>query len=262
MKKTEKQNKIRMFLEWGQSNIKYQNRKTNFLYLKTFLIGNRAITLISLVITIIVLIILSSVGIYLSLGDNGIFKEIKQAKELYENAQRKENEELNELYSQVILATNSNSQVTINMKQLIDIVYPIGSIYISTSEVNPKGIIGGEWERYAEGRTLIGAGNGTDVNGKSMEFSINNEGGEYDHKISIAEMPSHNHEYTNGGDALVIYSNIDEPKQKNYGFSGINANGWWHGVNKATSPIKSNGNSEAHNNIQPYIVTYMWKRVK
>ena len=37
------------------------------------LIKNKGITLISLVITIIVLIILASVGIYLSLGNNGVF---------------------------------------------------------------------------------------------------------------------------------------------------------------------------------------------
>ncbi len=43
---------------------------------------NKGITLISLVITIIVLIIIASVGIYLSLGNNGIFIRTKQAKEL------------------------------------------------------------------------------------------------------------------------------------------------------------------------------------
>ena len=42
----------------------------------------KAITLISLVITIVVLIILASVAIYLSLGNNGIFTRAKQAKEL------------------------------------------------------------------------------------------------------------------------------------------------------------------------------------
>ncbi len=42
---------------------------------------NKGITLISLVITIIILIILASVAIYLSLGNNGIFIRAKQAKE-------------------------------------------------------------------------------------------------------------------------------------------------------------------------------------
>ena len=41
----------------------------------------KAITLISLVITIVVLIILAGVAIYLSLGNNGIFEKTKQAKE-------------------------------------------------------------------------------------------------------------------------------------------------------------------------------------
>lgn len=43
---------------------------------------NDAITLISLVITIVVIIILSSIAIYLSLGNNGIFNRAKQAKEV------------------------------------------------------------------------------------------------------------------------------------------------------------------------------------
>ncbi len=41
----------------------------------------KGITLISLVITIIVLIILASVAMYLSLGNNEIFIKTKQAKE-------------------------------------------------------------------------------------------------------------------------------------------------------------------------------------
>lgn len=41
---------------------------------------DRGITLIALTITIVILIILSSVGIYLSLGNNGIFSKAQQAK--------------------------------------------------------------------------------------------------------------------------------------------------------------------------------------
>jgi len=60
----------------------------------------RGITLISLVITIIVLII-SSVGIYLSLGENGIFNKAKYASEKYTNEQEKEETEIAKLANEI-----------------------------------------------------------------------------------------------------------------------------------------------------------------
>lgn len=77
-----------------------------------------AITLISLVITIILLIILAGIGINLSLGKNGLFNKAKYAKEQYINAQVKEKEELDDLYSQILIATNDNAQVTISVEDL------------------------------------------------------------------------------------------------------------------------------------------------
>lgn len=50
----------------------------------------KAITLISLVITIIILIILAGIGVNLSLGENGIFRKAQEAKEKYEKAQVEE----------------------------------------------------------------------------------------------------------------------------------------------------------------------------
>ncbi len=58
--------------------------------------GEKAITLIALVITIIILIILAGVGINLSLGENGIFKRAKEAKNKYLTAQENEEKGLNE----------------------------------------------------------------------------------------------------------------------------------------------------------------------
>ena len=40
--------------------------------------------------------------------------------------------------------------------KLLDTVYPVGSIYITTSNTSPASFLGGSWERYAKGRTLIG----------------------------------------------------------------------------------------------------------
>ena len=70
----------------------------------------RGITLIALVITIVVLIILATVAINLSLGENGIFKRAKQAKEQYSNAQSHENDQVNELDNKINGLVNSNTK--------------------------------------------------------------------------------------------------------------------------------------------------------
>ena len=65
---------------------------------------NSGITLIALVITIVVLIILASVAITLSLGDNGIFKKAAKAKEDTQVAQNEES-------MQIAETTNSMDEI-------------------------------------------------------------------------------------------------------------------------------------------------------
>ena len=60
---------------------------------------NKGITLIALVITIVVLIILAGVAINLTLGENGVFRKAKYAKEQYNNGVKSEEEQLNEMYA-------------------------------------------------------------------------------------------------------------------------------------------------------------------
>ena len=44
----------------------------------------------------------------------------------------------------------------LKVKDLVDVLYPVGSVYISFDETNPSEIMGGSWERVSEGRTLVG----------------------------------------------------------------------------------------------------------
>lgn len=70
----------------------------------------------------------------------------------------------------------------------IDKVYPVGAIYISIIETSPSSLFGGTWERFANGRTLIG------VNENDNDFSmVKKTGGEKTHVLTVAEMPSHTH---------------------------------------------------------------------
>lgn len=75
----------------------------------------------------------------------------------------------------------------------IDQMYPIGSVYISTTETNPADYFGGTWEAYGQGRTIIGAGTGTDTNSTSQTFAGGSTGGEYKHTLTLAEAPAHTH---------------------------------------------------------------------
>lgn len=63
--------------------------------------GQKGITLVALVITIIVLLILAGVTITLTLREDGIFKTAEKAGENYTQAQRKELDELNSFQSTV-----------------------------------------------------------------------------------------------------------------------------------------------------------------
>lgn len=63
--------------------------------------GQKGITLVALVITIIVLLILAGVTITLTLREDGIFKTAEKAGENYTHAQREELDELNSFQSTV-----------------------------------------------------------------------------------------------------------------------------------------------------------------
>ena len=63
-------------------------------------------------------------------------------------------------------------------------LFPVNSIYHTYTDVNPGTFLGGTWVRIAEGRMLIG------VNSK---YTAGATGGEETHKLTVSEMPSHNH---------------------------------------------------------------------
>ena len=123
------------------------------------------ITLIALVITIIVLLILAGVSVNLSLGENGLIGKAKTAVDKYKQSSNNEQELMNTIYEYIdktYQVGNTRNDEAELRASVLEMVYPVGSIYIGTTNVNPSTFIGGTWEAYGEGRTLIGAGKGTD----------------------------------------------------------------------------------------------------
>lgn len=156
-------------------------------------------------------------------------------------------------------------------KEILNETYPVGSIYMSTEDDTIEKVqnkFGGTWVRYAEGRTLIGVGTGTDDNKSSKNFLINTTGGEYSHKLSIAELASHYHRIGVVSDNGVAANNVWLAPQNNE--LGTWSLGWTdrgaspvYGVNesnKAGGYTQTVGGNESHNNISPYIALYMYKR--
>lgn len=145
---------------------------------------------------------------------------------------------------------NFNVPVKLNGKNLFDLIYPVGSIYISVKSTNPGTLFGGTWVAWGSGRVPVGVNTGD-----SSFNTVEKTGGEKTHKLTASEMPSHNHVESQG---LVSY--VDPPKGSHNmdvnlgnGYFGAYAYGVTNYTNNA-------GGSAAHNNMPPYITCYMWKR--
>lgn len=79
---------------------------------------NQAITLITLIVTVIVMLILAGVAIYFTVGKEGLLDKVAKASEEYENAYEKEKTGLDNLYSEMLIATNDDAKVTISVEDL------------------------------------------------------------------------------------------------------------------------------------------------
>lgn len=80
---------------------------------------------------------------------------------------------------------------------LMDVVYPVGSIYLSVASTSPSSTIGGTWTQI-KGAVLA-------AYGANSFASSGNYGGSL--KISVSQMPSHNHIYVDGGHFTVTAGN-------------------------------------------------------
>ena len=127
----------------------------------------------------------------------------------------------------------------LSTRKIIDLIYPVGSIYMSANAVSPQLLFGGSWEQI-QGRFLLGA---------SGTYAAGSTGGEATHKLTTNELPSHTH----GG----IYN---YESTINVVGGGSDAN--FHAVKTSSRTVNTyaTGGGQAHNNMPPYLVVYMWKR--
>lgn len=133
-----------------------------------------------------------------------------------------------------------------NFVNLLDIVYPIGSVYITFDSISPSASVGGTWE-LLNGVFLYGTSGATGT-----------KGGESTHTLLYNEMPKHNHALKIairwGGDAGVLRSVV--ATNSDFWKEGDVDNGTYDS-NNSTSYA---GASVAHNNMPPYITCRMYRR--
>lgn len=131
--------------------------------------------------------------------------------------------------------------------------HPVGSIYMNASNAtNPATLLGfGTWQAAGAGRVLIGAGTATDSRAEARTFAAGSTGGEYSHQLTLSEIPEHAHTMPQGsvapsGTTGPAYASGDDTTRTTIG-SDIPSTGLA-------------GGNAAHNNLQPYLVVYMWVR--
>ena len=80
---------------------------------------------------------------------------------------------------------------TIDRTTILNMVYPVGAIYISINNTNPSTFIGGTWVAFGTGRTLVG------VDTTQSEFStVEKQGGSKTVTLTKEQLPTHNHNTT------------------------------------------------------------------
>lgn len=192
-----------------------------------------------------------------------------------------------------IVNPNGLTTIAAILANIINVMYPVGTIYTSTTlstaaQVAAK--FGGTWEAYGQGRVLIGAGNGTDPNGTTQSFTAGNTGGYYSINLTASQLPAHYH-----GRGNINIAGVFGASQLTHHDAGVTATGPFYNAGNGSEPgtTDAGGTSKrigfdasrdtaftttrtdggytaqaggsaisgaAHENKQPYVVVYMYRR--
>ena len=146
-----------------------------------------------------------------------------------------------------------------NKSALIDIIYPVGSIYMSVNNTSPQTLFGGTWVQIKD-TFLLSAGD---------TYSGGATGGEATHTLTEAELPSISGSMTfrrwSWGSGSDSWSNLTTAVDGKFtktqvASSGVDALGYGNNARGSDKYTFAFGSGSAHNNLPPYLVVYIWKR--
>lgn len=152
-----------------------------------------------------------------------------------------------------------------SVKEVIDIVYPVGSIWESTTSSDPNKLWPGTtWSLMDGGRVLVSRGSYSDSSG-SYSYSLGATGGEAKHKLTTNELASHGHGASASTDshthtAWTVIGGSDflgghSGNNGKWGNTTTSKNSHSHSIN-----ISATGGNGYHENRPPYVVVNRWKR--
>ena len=147
-------------------------------------------------------------------------------------------------------------KLTVGGKTLVDLIYPVGSVYISfNNEADPSVLFGGTWERIRNRFLWAATENGV----------MGETGGEASHTLTVEEMPSHNGHLSAGIAGTAPHG---KGNYKGYLNSSIMTavgdfgRGWNVYLGNEIHPAsEAVGGGQPHNNMPPFIQVAMWKRI-
>ena len=131
----------------------------------------------------------------------------------------------------------NEKSLEINGKTVFDMVYPVGSVYVSVNSTSPATLFGGTWVQIKD-KFLLSAGD---------TYKAGATGGEATHVLTVDEMPRQNHsiDNLNASGSTTPYMTVQAQEKKGYG---------------GNVQTFFTGGGQAHNNMPPYIVVYIWQR--
>ena len=144
------------------------------------------------------------------------------------------------------------------MKAMVDMFYPVGSVYMTTSDALPEFMDYGTWEEFSQGRTPIGVGACTDSRGESKTFAVGDTGGEYQHQLTADEL-AHCNGYWQHGSSGEVSGYCGGVVSDKDGYSSVNEL-YSRGTKSTRRTVIDFGQDVPHNNLSPYIAVHYYRR--
>lgn len=145
-------------------------------------------------------------------------------------------------------------------QEILNIIYPVGSIYLSWNSTNPSTYFGGTWVRLKGGFLYgfvesPGTGNGT---GTSTNANNGNTGST---TLTVDQIPSHDHEFP---DRMMVWDagapNKSDAMQDNTWDSTIQFKPWGSRIGKTGGGKGHTHTLGNHSHNIPYIAVSIWRR--
>lgn len=152
------------------------------------------------------------------------------------------------------------------VKEVIDIVHPVGSIWETTTTDDPNTLWAGTtWVKMDAGRVLVSAGTYTEGS-DTYTYTLGDKGGEAKHQLITDELTKHSHIASCSTDGLHSHTftamtpGNNEREGGSWNGSFKNEKTGENGAHSHTITVGEAGNSQPHENRMPYIVINRWKR--